>query len=409
MKTQQRITMLLIVSALCACGESANYNTTENAFTSESSKVITSTPHVLRSIAIDDISANISVSGIEKRVIGSDFPNGEWLVDLPLTPNQSHSLLIEWYAGTHLVLEEFGEFFADPNNRTIKPTLDYISGGYARFDADCDNLSNLDELIRGTDLTIAQGLTTTECAIDDAASEPPALEPDNYPYVVKQLRNFAAGGYEQRVVRYEQRVQVRSTNLNARSDYSVTLVSEGQFNTATKAKIEFTNHLEKGRLVRFEITNATAAIADDASNSDCFSFGTDNVGYACNINFDWQENQWYIIAVEEIATDQWHATIKSVLGTTEQTIATITANEGTDWQRAQMSLSYAEPVGPDSCQLGLPAIGMRFTTGVINSERTLLPNILIKSPCAQAREGTSEGVRTLEGELVYELILGGSL
>lgn len=130
-------------------------------------------------------------------------------------------------------------------------------------------------------------------------------------------------------------------------------------------------------------------------------------GFACTIPYDWQENQWYSVRLDAMTDKRWQASVQPVLSNAANIIGTIETAAAATWARPQMAVAYPLPIDADSCLAGLPPVSMRFTFGVANDTQILLPNKLVKCDCVKATEGSGEGLRTIDGERVYERKLGG--
>ena len=128
------------------------------------SQLATGKPALLRAIdnSILSVVVRIEDSGLE--FIGQQREDGSWYVQMGVASNQTHVFVAAWYANLKeqklLVVEQRGEFFAGPTRvQSDAVTMDVSDG--IRFDADCDGVSNLQELE-----TMSDPLSSPGCSGD---------------------------------------------------------------------------------------------------------------------------------------------------------------------------------------------------------------------------------------------------
>lgn len=399
---KQSITLAMaLFLALTGCGSSNITPLAEPKFTAQ-------TPALLRSIPISDLSLAITINNITKTFRASDFPDGLWQVDFDLQANQTYDLTLEWFTLTHLLLEETGQIFTDPDQQIITPELEFTSAGFDRFDDDCDGLSNLDEIRNGTSLTDAAQSAQSACS--DAADDI-VLEEVVFPWVLRQHGLFRSEEITSRVTSYQQSIQITSVSPSYATNYGFSLHNEpvaDQENTI--GRVNFIADSLRGKQLKFEITQATDFQLPAESNAECSAYdndiGTSAIG--CNIAFEWQERQWYTVSIEQVSATGWKAVVVDDTSGESQEIATIETYSDIDWSRSQNDLSHRIEIVSEQCRIGLAPVSMRYKLGLANGIQILDSLRTVSSDCVIAGGGWSEGIRTLDDELVYSLTLGRS-
>jgi len=313
---------------------------------SNAPKYTTPTPAVLRNIPITNLSVQVSIDNVTKTYQGADFPDGQWRIEYDLLPNKTYNVMVQWFVLTHLVLEETGQITTDPEQQMITPDLEFISAGYPRFDDDCDGQSNLDEIRNGS-----------------------------------------------------------NPNADEDTDQSACSAGSGQ---AIFGRVDFIYDNASGNTIRFNINQATGFQPIAGSDSDCRvfdnNFGTSAV--ACILPYDWQEQQWYNIGFEELSATSWKATVLDEASGISQDIGIIETQPNIDWVRPQSILSHRTSFESQECALGIAPVSMQFKQGVANEIHSI-ETIQVKSgDCVIAGAGWSEGIRTVDGELVHRFTLG---
>jgi len=128
-----------------------------------------STPTSLRMIQEADLIAEVSINnGTPIRYSGRDLPpSGQWRIDVNFIANEFNSVSIKWIELWQqqevLLMEERGEVFANVSTPDLTADLNFITAGAARFDLDCDGISNLNERYGGTDPIAASTDVTNGC------------------------------------------------------------------------------------------------------------------------------------------------------------------------------------------------------------------------------------------------------
>jgi len=373
----------------------------DNAQTVNVPGYITQTPALLRAIPISNLSVQISIDNVTKTYQGADFPDGIWQVNFDLEPNQTYDINIKWFALTHLLLEETGQIFTDPELQTITPELEFISAGFDRFDDDCDGQSNLDEIINGTSPGDAGATDQTACA---DGSEGIVLPEIVAPWINRQHTLFRLAGMTSRLTRYEQAIQITASNPNIASNFGMSLHTDPSTAVNEFARVDFRYDSLQNKHIGFKISAADDFRLSTADNAECSEY--QDTGIECTIPFEWQEQQWYRLRIEAISDTSWQATVSDDTSGVSQEIATIETQSILDWSRAQNVLSYRQQIPSEQCSLGLEPISMRYKQGVANAITVLGSDQILTSDCVKVGGGWSEGLRTIDDELVYTLTLG---
>lgn len=364
-------------------------------------KYATQTPALLRTIPISNLSVQVSIDNVTKTFQGSDFPDGQWLIDFDLQPNQTYDILIKWFALTHLILEETGPIFTDPEQQTITPLLDFVSASYDRFDSDCDGQSNLDEIISGTSLTAVAGATQSGCEGPETT-----LMENEFPWIVKQHSNFPSAGITSRVTSYSQSIQITSSNPTFSTNFGASLYTGPDADVDVRTRLDFRVDAQQIKQIRFLITPATDFQISAIAGARCLV--QNEIGIACTIPYEWQEQQWYTFSIEEQSTKSWKAMVREGTSGVSLDIGTIESEPNINWYRGQNGLSHSKSVSSDQCRLGIAPIGMRYKQAVTNNIQVLGSRKIVPSNCVKTGAGWSEGIRTIDDELLYSLTLGRS-
>ena len=148
--------LAIVYSAIVLSACSPEANTTLNYLANSPLKYPTNTPSKLRTISNEALSVDVQIDNTGPIYKGEKDENGNWTVDLIISRDTTHSFVAKWFAMVRsqrlLVLEQRGNFYADSTNTRAEPTqMQSISSGEAQFDFDCDDISNLAELMNPED------------------------------------------------------------------------------------------------------------------------------------------------------------------------------------------------------------------------------------------------------------------
>lgn len=140
--------ILILLSAIVfvACSSEPANNTL---------RFTTGKPDLLSAIESSDLFVVVTVVGVDREFPGELQTDGRWNVNLDVAFDTQYMFFARWFASGNsqrvLLVEQSGEFFASSANTTIQPGVSSVSSGDIRFDADCDNITNLAELDAGDD------------------------------------------------------------------------------------------------------------------------------------------------------------------------------------------------------------------------------------------------------------------
>jgi len=172
------ICILVLVVYFSGCDA---LNNTRSLHITKGSSLNTTIPASLRAIGRDQLTLELSIDGESSRYDGRDFPDGPLLIELELQPDTTYTIDIKWFALEHLLLHEYGEFFTDSISPEIALDIEFADEGTGSFDDDCDGISNLEELMIGTDPGLAG---SGVCPSDDSLLHP------NLVYLVRNYLSF---------------------------------------------------------------------------------------------------------------------------------------------------------------------------------------------------------------------------
>jgi len=189
----------------------------------------TSVPPQLRMIAPEELQANVTIDGVTTEYYGSNYPAGNWTIELTLVVGQEYDILIEWLASGVLLLEQSTKIVAEVTGSPVLPEYTSISYGAARFDSDCDGETNLEESIANTNPLIAEDPLQDGCnTVPD-----PVVDPDELlaAFVAQDLPRFDSRGITTRVKRFV--IPMRVQTLDWKEQHWYNLVLEEDANTST--------------------------------------------------------------------------------------------------------------------------------------------------------------------------------
>lgn len=173
------LALVLTTIVLSACSPETN---TSSNFPTRTP--FTRTPLELRTINTELLSVDVQIDNTGPIYKGERDASGNWNVELEISLDTEHSFVAMWFATVDTqripVLEQYGNFYADSaTNRGDGTLTQSISSGAARFDLDCDDVTNLDELAEfDTDPLGLPGCGTnsTTDTTDDSATDDPVTD-----------------------------------------------------------------------------------------------------------------------------------------------------------------------------------------------------------------------------------------
>jgi len=411
--------ILVLTSCLVACDSNNTSHTFEIQSFDTKQLLTTSTPYLMRSIPVETLSLSITIDETETSYQGVDTIDGKWLIDVELIPDQTYDLLVRWYTSGHLLLEEFGEITTPTVGGPLTPILDYRSAGRPEFDVDCDSISNLEEIVNQSDFnpsSTAQGETTCDNTTHPTIKDIAERLTDSEQASISQSHNtLVTDVNEKRLTSYDHSILINRSN--SLTDISITTYLYGENDDPENgplldnfATIAFRQKPGLPKYMEFSLAPATDTLNSGIENQVCTSFSAPvffetSAGWSCTVIFDWKEDRWYSIRLEETTPNTWNARIIDQESQVTQSIATFVTPENLMWLGASVDLSDNTPHRRAECLAGLPTLSITFKRPKVNN----LPRGTYHarpSNCLYGGGGWSAGLRTVDGELEYKMSIG---
>ncbi len=363
-----------------------------------------STPPALRAIAVSNLTAVVTLNGSSTSYFGSDYPDGNWIFYLDLEVGREHDISVEWLNSGILVMEETGSFIVETVGSVVTPNLNYATTDDTsnRFDIDCDGLSNLEEMIAGSNPEQADGDTSGDCTYMVETPADPNAEPPT-PRVGQLYRSFSESGYPNRISRFTQRIQVRNVNVNIGSAYGITLYTQGSLPPQITANMSLRYDPDLGKYVRLQVNN-NYTVDPTSDSADCISFVTTT---RCSTPYFWQEQKWYELVFEEIDSTTWSGSIIDLETGISTQLGTFETQANIQWYSHSLGQGFSTVFTAAECANGLPASTMHFYDGVANGEYSdWNPSQRAFEDCLRWGGGSNYSTRTVNGETINSLTLG---
>jgi len=369
-------------------------------------QVTSSTPARLRIIEQSDLVLRVSINDEEEVVFsGREFADGLWRIPVKLIPFEDNQVSLKWFERALLLMEEFGEVFANPNNPVIRTDFNFRTSGSERFDIDCDGVSNLDERQIDSDPSVPEIGSNNVCV---------AVLPADVqfgPYVVPLTSNlyqpFSSVGIGAPVRRIQQDVQVRNTYDDTPSGYSLLMFTSDDAATGTQFSVTLQNSPQSGRLLQFAVVNGSAQELTDNNDLTCGNFLTPE-NYFCQLPFNWRELRWYTLELIEVERDVWEAAVIDNETDERVLIARMSAQLNGNLSGAAVRISQTLLGSQEECYGAFPPTTLHYRSAIVNDEILQAPDIRTDSPCVQVSGpfGSSDSHRIVDGEPLYSLTLG---
>jgi len=359
----------------------------------------------MRSIPITSLALTVTLN--ETNYTGMMNSDGQWSVEVPLSPNQQYDLLVQWYSSEILLLEEFGQFTTPATGSIINPVLDYRSAGTAEFDVDCDGYSNLEEVNNGTSLTIAEGLTTSACSEETTPIE---LKETERAWMGRVHDPVGADENTERMTNFSQTFQINTSTDSGNIAFIVNLranpVDATTNETLTHAGwISFRQQPNVPTFMEFAIYPSTGVLEADVEGQFCKDLGSSPAGMMCTVPYNWQLDRWYTLSLEETTPTTWRAQVLDQQSQITQPIATFTTPENLIWEELSTGMiDYIEYPSAD-CIAGLPPSRMTYKPAIVNNVPVGTRRLRI-SDCVRGGAGWSEGLRTVQDALEHKMTMG---
>jgi len=321
------LTILFLSIVSTACDSGTHNRSVEIQSDNSKLQISTATPVLMRSIPITGLFLSVQIDDNEPTYPRANDA-GEWKIELNLIPERKHDLTIKWFAdsvfideisqidfqllgerGGVLLLEEFGQFVTPSTGATITPELDYLSAGRPEFDIDCDGYSNLEEVNNGTSLAIAEGLTKTACSDEVMPIE---LTEEERVWIYRLHDTDSADENSARITKIVQTMQVNSASFVGNLAY-ITNARTELFDADTNvsqthaAWFSFRHRGNEPRFMEFAMYPSTGVLESDIDGQFCKDLMAEPAGLMCTLPYDWQEDRWYTLTIEETTPTTWRA------------------------------------------------------------------------------------------------------
>jgi len=353
------------------------------------------TPTSLRAIDRNLLVLDMNIDGEIRRYNGSDFPDDTWTITLDfLQPDSTHTIDLKWFAQEHLLLHEYGEFYADSTNPVIELDLEFADEGTGNFDDNCNRISNLEELKLGNDA--GTGDCTPDVTMEGADS--------NSVYLVRNFLSFEDSGYRAEITNLEQSINVREADLTRNMWFYSKMLNDEPFDTATDMTMTlfYTDDLQKH--VYFEIDKDTIGAVQELE-STCGPL--EPTGHYCQLPFNWETDRWYSLKLDLVDEDVWQASVFDHLTEEPTVIGKIEVIPELKWHKPRVGLSYnamAETFA--DCNESLPRIAMQARSAIANGVANVKKSSITVSRCVDGGVGWRAGTKTQGDINMYTLSIG---
>jgi len=376
------IVLSICVLLLAACGDDHRGNGSTTLAT-------TSTPSALRQIVTADLIANVTVDGKTIAYSGTNYPDDNWIIYLEVELNKAHTINIEWSVGDVVVMVQQGAFTAQNYTDTVNPNLNTFSDGNA-FDYDCDSVSNLQELIAGTDPGKKGGACIVESTPINAVEPQDVVVPTDLtelvsPILERLLGFFTNTGIDDPITEFTQPFRVESTDPNLRSAYRFALADRS---TGVRIGVDIMASPLFGKYIRFYTNTDTVSLNPDVVYGDNMSCNT----RLCTVMFDWKDQHWYEAVLEQDPTDstQMIASLIDTESLEKTTMGSLTVPASANWTHPVIGVYYQERLAAEQCVAGLSPITLHYRGGKANGVDLPGANrVLQKNKCVNWGSGAS--------------------
>jgi len=359
------------------------------------SSLSANTPNSLRAIDHNQLVLEMSIDGEISRYNGSVFPGETWSIELALQNDTTHTIDLKWFALEHLLLHEYGEFYADSMNPEIELDLEFADEGTGNFDDDCDGISNLEELTLGTDAGPED--CTADVTMEGANT--------NSVYLVRNFLSFVDSGYRGEVTSLEQSINVREADLTRNMWFYSKMINDEPFDTATEMSMTLFYKDDLQKHVYFEIDKDTIG-AVPALGSTCGAL--EPTGHYCQLPFNWETGRWYGLRLDLVDLNIWQASVFDHLTGEPTVIGKIEVIPELKWDKPRIGLSYnnamAETIA--DCNASLPRIAMQARSAIANDVVIVKKSTITVSRCVDGGTGWRAGTKTQDDINTYTLSIG---
>lgn len=361
-------------------------------------------PLQMRALVQDELRAQITLNNATSTYQGTEFPDGVWRIPFDLEANRTYALGIEWSHGNYPLMDENGFFSTTDDTFVIRPDLDFINAGYRRFDNDCDGVSNLEELVAGSDPDGPLG--TRICPGEPDPNV--AFGTFEQAYLGKRYEAFGQITNGRAIDKIEQSVQVRrSENGQRYSLGGVLTTSNDPDDLGIVANILLVNDPELGRSASFIMDQIVGFSDGDVPGARCEP--RTNLGalvWRCTIPYVWEEGSWYSLVIERTGDRSWEGSVLDQNTGSRVSIGTLTTDLDIIWTVAQIGIGYSGRFGRDECQSGLAPLGLQFTHALVNNVIEAETRESIVEPCLGISGHWNHSQRSQPAGQLHTLYLG---
>ncbi len=354
-----------------------------------------------------DLFAEVTINNAESaRYSGSDFPDGQWRIPARLNANQNNRITIKWFFRQQLLMEEFGDIFANTANAMLTPQLNYVNAGHPRFDDNCDGVSNLAEHYAGIASMNTSTVSPADCQIyTDNNTEPFAPDGSSLAGLLKYYDLAGDNSVTEQVFRVSQRMQISNVVADLKSDYGFAFMGKDDSGQSPEMSLVFRYHPTDGNTIVFGHNKAIEYQPAPDIAADCGSltiFG----GFTCSVPFDWQTQRWYEVYFDRLSPTTWEASIVDLETLTRTELGEMVGNEWLSLQSANMGMKYTDFIDHANCIEGLPPVSMRYYGAQVNNAITLTPNTFGATACLMQGGGVNDSTRQIGFDQLHTLTVG---
>jgi len=328
-------------------------------------------PEALRSVDPDSLRASVRINAqTERTYTSNDFPSGIWRLEVNLVANQNNEVTVQWYTNDALLLEETGVFFWDGVEAIVRPRLNFITSGDARFDSDCDGVTNLAEIYLERDPLVSESGSTTAC---DPVSLPVNvdLNGSSAVSVIVTAKSFEDEEITEPVTQYQLPINVREIRSDVHTvtrAYLTTARDDNNLRTLTEVSMR--NDPEIGRTVSFSTMEVVGSPVEGAA-------------------------------------DQWQGRIIDVETGETFPIGVITIEPVLPWRNGGTVLAFRAPDQHIECINGLPSSTIHFGQPVVNGMYSLTRDRrFTNSDCLRLGGGFNESLKMVDDQELISLTVG---
>ena len=369
-----------------------------------------STPGNLRAIENESLVAEITIDDNKTTYFGRDFPDGQWRINLDVVADRTYAIEIRWLANQLLLMEERGTFYTDSQAPVITPDLDVATAGGDRFDADCDGVTNLDEISLGSDPGSATQIPCQETpTLDDPTAQ-------LLPWLAFNFLTYEFSGVTAPVVSIRHQMQIRQTSASERTYYGMVVQSDETYlqsdgsQASARASLQIVDSPLGEDVAIFFVTEAVGAVASSASGR-CEEMGNRN-GYLCSMPSSVSPNRWYDLSIVQVSPSQWQGRVTDNETGNSYLIATMEMPPDSTWGAHAIDMGFGDMIPAGSCIEGFDRISVRYKDTVINDNFDISSSNVVVSPCLDLTmrangSGWTAGSKILAGENQNYLSIGG--